>query len=96
MFCTLKIEYVFLGITIFSLTYPILEGRGGVIQDGLEKFTDPVSFLRSLGPLAGREKGKVCRDKSLRRICVGSLGRRGSRLERMEERDQGQIDRRSF
>ncbi len=24
---------------------------GGVTQNGLEKFTDPVSFLRSLGPL---------------------------------------------
>ena len=49
-----KIWYVFLGITLFSLTYPFLGRRwgGGDMPEGLKKITDPVIFLKSLGPLS--------------------------------------------
>jgi len=47
---TFKILYVFLGITISGLTYPFWE-VGGLPSDSLKKFTDSVSFLRTLGPL---------------------------------------------
>ena len=45
-------RYVFPGITFLGLTYPFfLGGGGGVPSKCLKNFTDPVSFLRSLGPL---------------------------------------------
>jgi hypothetical protein len=39
-------SYVFLGSTLFGSFF-----WGGVTPGGLKKFTDPMSFLRDLGPL---------------------------------------------
>ena len=46
-------RYVFPGIAFLGPTYPFLgDGWGGGLHPkGLKNFTDPVSFLRSLGPL---------------------------------------------
>jgi len=48
-----KIWYVFLGITIFGLTYPFL-GVGGGPSNGLKRFTDPCKkwwmFILSMKP----------------------------------------------
>ena len=62
----LKIWYVFLGITLFSLTYPFLGGRWGEMPEGLKNFTDPVIFKKSLGPLV-RLRRKLIRI-SLRKL----------------------------
>ena len=47
LFCNI----FFSEITFCGMLFP--QGGGGVARPGLKKFTDPVSFLRSLGPLGG-------------------------------------------
>jgi hypothetical protein len=47
------LEYIFLGITIFGLTYPILEGGGGGVRPkGLRKVYRPRVIFNILEPLA--------------------------------------------